>query len=77
MRSGPRMERDQSGLIAEPARILAFFTRLGEKARVGELLDIDISIVTIIACFTYFEPTTHFDFARLKRLNYLSPLLPV
>ena len=30
-----------------------------------------------IACFTYFGPTTHLDFARLKRLNYLSPLLPV
>ena len=30
-----------------------------------------------IARFTYFGPTTHLDFARLKRLNYLSPLLPV
>ena len=30
-----------------------------------------------IACFTHFGPTTHLDFARLKRLNYLSPLLPV
>ncbi len=29
------------------------------------------------ACFTYFGLTTHLDFARLKRLNYLIPLLHV
>ena len=42
-----------------------------------ELIGGDKNIILLPEEESDFGPTTHLDFARLKRLNYLSPLLPV
>ena len=59
---------------------IIFYTRLFQR-RVSPPREASSRLVfqwqEAIACFPYFGPTTHLDFARLKRLKYLSPLLPV